>query len=118
MNKLHLTFFLNIVSIIFLTWISHHGKNLGNHNIYLCMNSFNGNTWKVRNDRLLKNDDAKSEIGQSDPSNNITLPGEKNNLKDITGSSVIHEKVKMDTANSMHAYIKKLERGYANKKGL
>ncbi|KMZ89673.1 hypothetical protein PVMG_06213 [Plasmodium vivax Mauritania I] len=82
------------------------------------MNFFNGNTWKVRNDRLLTNDDAKSEIGQSNPSDNITLPGEKNNLKDITGSSEIHESVKMDTENSMHSYIKKLERGYTNKKGL
>ncbi|VUZ99583.1 Plasmodium exported protein, unknown function [Plasmodium vivax] len=118
MNKLHLTFFFNIVSLTFLTWINHRGNEVGNHNIYLCMNFINGNTGKVRNDRLLTNDDAKSDIGQSDPSDNITLPGEKNNLKNITGTSEIHERVKMDTENSMHAYIKKLEHGYLNKKGL
>ncbi|KMZ96357.1 hypothetical protein PVNG_06336 [Plasmodium vivax North Korean] len=82
------------------------------------MNFFNCNTWKVRNDRLLTDDDAKSEIGQSGTLDNITVPGEKNTLKDITGSSEIHERVKKDTANSMHAYIKKLERAYPNKKGL
>ncbi|VUZ99543.1 Plasmodium exported protein, unknown function [Plasmodium vivax] len=118
MNRLHLIFFFNIVSIAFLTWIIDRGPEMGSHNIYLNVYYLNGNTWKVRNDRLLTNDGPQSEIGQSASSDNITLPGEKNNLKNITGSSEIHERVKMDTENSMHAYIKKLERGYTNKKGL
>ncbi|KMZ81961.1 hypothetical protein PVIIG_03767 [Plasmodium vivax India VII] len=118
MNKLHLIFFFNIVSITFLSWISYHGNEVGNHNIYLNNNYLNCNTWKLRNDRLLTNDDPKSEIGQSGTSDNITLPGEQNISKDITGSSNIHEKVKKDIANSMNAYIKKLEHGYPNKKGL
>ncbi|SCA83580.1 Protein of unknown function, putative, partial [Plasmodium vivax] len=90
----------------------------GNHSIYLNMNYFKGNTWKVRNDRLLTNDDPKSKIGQSGTSDNITLPVEQNLIKDITGSSEIYEKINKNISNSMHAYINKLEHGYTNKKGL
>ncbi|KMZ90587.1 hypothetical protein PVMG_05734 [Plasmodium vivax Mauritania I] len=82
------------------------------------MNYLNGNTWKVRNDRLLTNDDPQNEIGQSDTSDNITLPAEQNIIKDITESSEIDEKTKKDISKSMFAYIKKLEHGYSNKKVL
>ncbi|KMZ76770.1 hypothetical protein PVIIG_05851 [Plasmodium vivax India VII] len=82
------------------------------------MNYLKGNTWKVRNHRLLTNDDPQSEIEQSSVQENLKEPGAKNKIKDITGSSDIYEKVKKDTSNSMHAYIKKLEHGYTNKKGL
>ncbi|KMZ85850.1 hypothetical protein PVBG_01360 [Plasmodium vivax Brazil I] len=77
-----------------------------------------GNTWNVRNGRLLTNGVPKSELEQSESSDNITVLEEKNALKDITGSSEIHEKKEMDTSNSMYTYITKLEHGYPNKKGL
>ncbi|KMZ83294.1 hypothetical protein PVBG_06063 [Plasmodium vivax Brazil I] len=82
------------------------------------MNYFKGNNWNVRNDRLITNDVPMSDIGQSEPTHNLTLLGEKNTLKDISGLSEIHEKIKKYTSNSMYTYIKNLEYGYPNKKGL
>ncbi|SCA83688.1 Plasmodium exported protein, unknown function [Plasmodium vivax] len=117
MNKLNLIFLFNIVSLIFSTWISQN-SNDGIHNIYLNTKYNKGNTGNVRNNRLLTNDVPQSEIGQTDPSNNVSIPGEKNKLKDITDSSEIHEKLNKDISNSICAYIKKLEHGYTNKKGL
>ncbi|KNA01691.1 hypothetical protein PVNG_04717 [Plasmodium vivax North Korean] len=82
------------------------------------MNYLKSNTWKVRNDRLLTNDDTHSEIEQSSVREYIKEPEEKNKLTDISESSEIHEKENKNTLNSMYTYIKKLERGYTNKKGL
>ncbi|SCA83370.1 Protein of unknown function, putative, partial [Plasmodium vivax] len=90
----------------------------GFHDIYLNIKYNKGNTGNVKNNRLLTNDVPLSETGQSNALNNVTLPDEQNIIKDIRGSSEIHDKVKKDTSNSMHAYIKKLEHGYHNKKGL
>ncbi|SCA83365.1 Protein of unknown function, putative, partial [Plasmodium vivax] len=87
-------------------------------NKYLNIKYNDGSTWKLRNNRLLKNDGPKSETGENSKSDNITLPGEQNILKDNTGSPEIYAKINKDTTNSMYAYIKKLEQGYHNKKGL
>ncbi|KMZ77128.1 hypothetical protein PVIIG_05338 [Plasmodium vivax India VII] len=117
-NKLYLTFFYNIVSIILLSRISHRGNEISHLNKYLNIKYNDGSTWKLRNNRLLKNDGPKSETGENSKSDNITLPGEQNILKDNTGSPEIYAKINKDTTNSMYAYIKKLEQGYHNKKGL
>ncbi|KMZ83285.1 hypothetical protein PVBG_06054 [Plasmodium vivax Brazil I] len=118
MNKPQLTFLFNIVSLTFLTWISNSGNELGNLNKYIITKDNIGNTWKVRNDRLLTNNDSKSEIGQSGLKKNLKEPKAKNKLKDIRGPSEIPEKIKKNTSNSMYTYIKKLEHEYPNKKGL
>ncbi|EDL42709.1 variable surface protein Vir35-like [Plasmodium vivax] len=102
-----------------MEWYYHYNHDYaGNHNIYLNINYLKGNTLKVRNDRLLTNDDPQCEIKQSRIKENLKEPETKNKLKDITESSDIYEKANKNTSNSMHAYIKKLERGYPNKKGL
>ncbi|KMZ83349.1 hypothetical protein PVBG_05745 [Plasmodium vivax Brazil I] len=82
------------------------------------MNFFNGNTWKLRNNRLLKNDGPNSEIEKSSINENLKEPEEQNKLKDISESSEIDEKIKKVASNSMYTYIKKLDREYPNKKGL
>ncbi|VUZ99834.1 Plasmodium exported protein, unknown function [Plasmodium vivax] len=118
MNKLNLTFLTHIVALTFLTWISHRGNEENNLNIYLNIKCNKGSTWELRNDRLLTNDDTQSEIDQSSIKGNFKIHGSKNKLKAITGYSEIHEKLKKDTSNNMHTYIKNLEHGYPNKKGL
>ncbi|KMZ96481.1 hypothetical protein PVNG_05834 [Plasmodium vivax North Korean] len=118
MNKFNIIFLFNIVSLIFSTWINHRSNDVGIHNIYLNMKYNKGNTGNVGNNRLLTNDVPQSEIGQSESKHNLTVLEEKNTLKDITDSSEIHEKLNNDISNNICAYIKKLEHGYTDKKGL
>ncbi|CAG9482286.1 unnamed protein product [Plasmodium vivax] len=118
MNKLYLIFFFNIVSLVFLTWISHGDNEVGNQNIYINIKYNKSKTWILRHDRLLTNYDTQSEIEEINIKENLKELEENNKLKDITDSSEIYEKIKKFTSNSMHNYIKNLEHGYPNKKGL
>ncbi|VUZ99549.1 Plasmodium exported protein, unknown function [Plasmodium vivax] len=117
MNKLNIMFLFNVVSLSFLIWISPSGNHGGNIHKYINMKQSMGNTWNVRNERLLTNDDVDSKIGQSGQRDNLKIP-EENILKSITESAKIFEQINKDRSNNMYSYRNKLKYGYANKKGL
>ncbi|CAI7719090.1 Plasmodium exported protein, unknown function [Plasmodium vivax] len=117
MNKLNIMFLFNVISLSFLKWISHSGNHVGNVHKYLNMKYIMGNTWNVRNERLLTNDDVGSKIGQSGQTDNLIIP-EENILKSITQRTEIFEQINKDRSNNMYSYRNKLKYGYANKKGL
>ncbi|EDL42810.1 hypothetical protein PVIIG_04485 [Plasmodium vivax India VII] len=82
------------------------------------MKNNTGIACKVRNDRILTNDELQYETGQSVLKDNLSVYGQKNILNDIKGASKFYEKINKDKSNSMYSYRKELKYEYDSEKGL
>ncbi|VUZ99550.1 Plasmodium exported protein, unknown function [Plasmodium vivax] len=115
-NKLSLLYLFNTFTILFISCIRNNSNEVGVLDEYLNMDQPHKELY-TRIERILANDILDSEIEQREPQVIHEETRKGNILNNHGGSTQICDNLNKNKPKNMYNHIKKLQYGYANKKG-
>ncbi|CAG9482289.1 unnamed protein product [Plasmodium vivax] len=117
-NKLSLLYLFNTFTILFISYIKNNSNEVSALDEYLNMEYQPHKDLYIRIDRILVNDVLDSEIEQREIQIIHEEPGNSHRLNNHGESTQICDNLNKNKPKNMYNHIKKLQYGYANKKGL